>query len=462
MTRIRSAALALAAAVLTLTSSMTGQTPEWGRPLKGTVVFEGATAFTAGEPQLIANSVVVVADGRFVGVGRQGDVEVPSGATRVDLAGKTIIPALVNAHVHLGYDRGATFSADNYTRENIISQLNRYAYAGVGAVTSLGTDAGDLASAIRTQQAAGLLGGALFLSAGRGLAMPDAGPGNAAMKPSAYGVSTDAEARSLVRALAGRKVDLVKIWVDDRNATVPKLTPALYRTIIAEAHLFGTPVIAHVYYLEDARDLVQAGVDGFAHLPRDLEVDDQLVVAMAKRGVFVLPNLAISENGMHASPPAWLDDPLLAELVPAESIERVRRSYAKRSFEAVERARATYARMQRSLAKLNAGGVRIGFGTDAGAVPDHFHAFTDHRELQLMVEAGMTPAEALTAATRGAADFLRLRQGVIEEDAPADFVVLDANPLEQITNTRKISAVYLRGVEVDRDTAPAAMPSRGQ
>jgi imidazolonepropionase-like amidohydrolase len=107
--------------------------------------------------------------------------------------------------------------------------------------------------------------------------------------------------------------------------------------------------------------------------------------------------------------------------------------------------------MQHNLAKLNAAGARIGFGTDSGAAPDHFHAFTAHRELQLMVEAGLTPAQALTAATSTSAAFLKLdRRGTIEQGSFADFVVLDANPLDDIANTEKIAHVYLRGREVDR------------
>jgi imidazolonepropionase-like amidohydrolase len=362
------------------------------------------------------------------------------------------MPALVNVHVHVGYDRNGALAADNYTRANILEQLDRYSYAGVGVVTTLGTDAGDIVFGIRAQQEVGLIGGALLLSAARGLARPDAGPANAAMRPSAVGVSTEAEARAAVREQAGKNPPLIKIWVDDRNGTVEKLPPALYRAIIEEAHKYSTRVIAHVFYLEDARALVAAGVDGFAHLPRDAEVDEALAAEMRKRDVFVLPNLSVSHNGTLTAPPAWMDDPLFRSLVAPDIAARMRAAYGKRTAAAAERARTTYAGMQRSLARLNAAGVRIGFGTDAGAVPDHPHAFTDHRELELMVQAGLTPAQALAAATINSATILELdtRFGSIDVGKSADLVVLDANPLEAITNTRRISRVYLRGAEVNR------------
>jgi imidazolonepropionase-like amidohydrolase len=399
-----------------------------------------------------------VENGRIVRIGENpADIKAPAGARRIDLAGKTVMPLLVDTHVHLGYQKGLVFAADNFARDTIVDQLDRYLYAGVGAVLSLGTDPGTLPFQVRADQLAGRRGGSTWLTAGRGIAAPNAGPGTPELKASAYGVTTEEEARRAVREQSANHVDFIKIWVDDRNGTVPKLDPALSRAVIDEAHKQGTRVIAHVFYLEDAKHLARAGVDGFAHLVRDREVDDELVALVKSRNIFVMPNLAISENGAHASPPAWLADPLLRETSPAEVIARVGETFARRTPETVARAQRTYGLMQRTLARLNAAGVPMVLGTDDGAVRDHFYAYTAHRELRLMVEAGMSPSQVLTAATKTSADVLRLTdRGRLEPGSRADLLVLDANPLDDIAHTTGIAAVYQNGVAVDRAALRAA------
>jgi imidazolonepropionase-like amidohydrolase len=414
-------------------------------------LFEGERLIVDARHPPIENAALLIYNGRVVKAGKKGTVKAPAGVVRVDLTGKTVIPALIDVHVHLGYQKDLIYSADNFNRDNIIDQLNRYAYCGIAAVVSLGTDLGELPFELRAEQEAGELGGALYRTAGRGFAAPNAGPGTPELKASAYGVATEEEARKLVRAEIARHVDFIKIWVDDRNGTVQKLSPALYRAIIDEAHKHGTRVIAHIYYLDDAKDLARAGIDAFAHLVRDREMDDEVVALIKQHNVLVMPNIAISENGVRAQPPAWLDDPLLHEVAPAAVIDRVRASYARRSPDSVARAQKIYSDMQHSLAKLNAAGVKIGFGTDDGAVRDHFYAYSALRELQLMVDGGLSPAQTLVAATVTSAEFLRLPDhGTLDAGKSADFVVLDANPLEDIGNTKKIAKVYLRGQEVDR------------
>ena len=424
---------------------LSGQSP-------AAMVFEGARLIVGDGRAPIERGAFVVQKGRVTAAGERGSVSVPSNATRVDLTGKTVMPAMVNAHVHLGFQRGAVFAAESYTRANILDQLNRYAFAGVAAVLSLGTDPAPIPDAIRAAQRDGTLGGALFRMAGRGIAPPDAGPANAAMKPSAYGVRTEQEARAAVRDEAARGVDVIKIWVDDRNGSVPKLSPELARAVLDEARRRKLKVIAHIFYLDDAKWLARAGVNGFAHLVRDREVDDELVTLMRDNGVVIIPNMAISQNGMFAAPPDWLDDPLFRAVTPAEDAERIRASFSGRTPQAVERAAATFRGMQRSVARMKAAGVKFAFGTDAGAVRDHVHAFTDHRELDIMVGAGLTPMEAIAAATSGAAELIGLTdRGALTPGKSADFIVLDANPLEDIRNTRRIAGVYLRGRKIDRE-----------
>jgi imidazolonepropionase-like amidohydrolase len=401
------------------------------------VVFQGARLITGNDGPPIEDSAFVVEEGRVTAVGRRSEVTAPRGATPVNLRGKTVMPALIDAHSHLGYTNvaaGTTTSA-NYTRENLLDQLRRYAYYGIAATLSLGLDRGELPYQLRASPAPGA---ALFLTAGRGIAMPNAGPNADYWKDAAYGVTTEAEARAAVRELAAKKVDIVKIWVDDRNKTVTPLPPALYRPIIAEAHAHQLRVVAHVYYLADAKELLRAGVDGFAHGIRDLELDEEIMRLFSERPqVFVIPNLP-------DTPPSVGDLAWLAETLPAAQIEAMRRT----AVPAPARPRL-FDVQARNLARLTAAGVRIAFGTDAGVGAPY--GWSAHAELADMVAAGMTPAQAVVAATRTSAEILRLGQlGTIARGKSADFVVLDADPLVNVKNSRTISDVYLRGFRVDR------------
>jgi len=429
-------------------------------PTSSARLYEGALFIAGDDRETVEDSAFLVDDGLIMAIGRRGELGLPLEAARVDLTGKTVMPMLVSYHGHVGYQQGLSYEAENYTHANLIDHLNRYAYYGVGTILSLGTDAGSLAFDIRADQARGALGGARLLTAGRGLAAPDAGPGAAALRDSAYGVTTEEGGRELVRELAALDVDVVKIWVDDRNGNVEKLQPELYRAIIDEAHGRDLRVIAHVYYAADAADLVDAGVDGFAHLVRDQEMSSQLVGAISSRDVFVMPNLGISERGTHSEPPAWLDDPLLLQSVSPDVIARAKESFDRRTEEGVARSRASYAGMQRSVARLQAAGVPLVLGADSG-VQDQFFGYTELRELELMVEAGLTPGEVIKAATSQPADLLRLNDvGLLTAGRRADFIVLNASPLEDISNIRAIDQVFMNGVRLNREAMRAEWAAR--
>jgi imidazolonepropionase-like amidohydrolase len=381
-------------------------------PQQPATAYEGARVIV-GDGRVIDNATLLVQGDRLVQVARSADVSVPAGATRVSAAGKTIMPMLVDTHVHLGSGR-----------EAVIRDLRMRAYFGVGAAMSLGTDGYDVLD-LRQER---IPGAARFLSAGRGITMQE--PGRTTVP---YWVNSAAEARKAVQELAARKVDIVKIWVDTRDGKYKKLTPEVYGAIIDEAHKHGLRVTAHLFDLEDAKGLIRAGVDALAHGVRDQDIDEELVAMFRQRPSLVLtPNLP--DRGVRTDL-SWL----IAGLPPNQ--------YAMLDRANVDRplAQQFYGIQARNLAKLNAAGVRITLGTDGN------RAWGPHEEMADMVAAGMTPMQVIVAATRNSAEFLRLADtGTLEPGKSADFIILDANPLDDIINTRRIAAVILRGAAVER------------
>jgi imidazolonepropionase-like amidohydrolase len=419
-----------------------------------TILFEGARVIPGDGSLAIDNAAFVVEGGTIARIGRRGDVAAPAGATRIDLGGKTVMPAIVSAHVHPGFQKGLTYSAENFTRENIIDDLNRELYFGVSTVMSQGIEKGDVMYQIRADQAAGRIGGARLLLAGRGIGAPNAGPGAPAYANIAYAITTEDQARSAAQELAAKHVDAIKIWVDDRGGRAPKLPIALSRAVIDEGHGLGLKVTAHVFYHDDAMELAAAGINSFAHLVRDKEMNDALIALMLKNHVYAMPNIGAPERAIHTAPPAWFEEPYLAGLLrdtePAAVIERVRNSFSGRDKATAERNRGNYAILQHSLARLSAAGVPIILGCDTG-LEDHFFGYAEQKELELMVEAGMTPAQVIVAATSRPAEFLGLPdRGSLVTGKRADFLVLDADPLDDIRNTRRIAGMYLAGTPVDR------------
>jgi imidazolonepropionase-like amidohydrolase len=409
-------------------------------------LFENARLIAGDGRAPLENGSFVVENDRFTRVGKTGEVQAPRGALRVDLTGKTVIPALVDAHSHIGYMKDLTSGPENYTRENILDHLHRFAYFGIAASQAMGSDFGELPFAIRDEVHTDA---ARFLTAGRGLApLAEIRPDN--MRHAAYAVTTEQGARAAVEELARRNVKIIKTWVDDRGGTIQKLTPALYRAIIDEAHRRNVRVAVHATDLEDAKDLLRHGVDVLAHMVSD--VDDELITLFKQHpNTAVLTALGGPRRVIYAP---WLNPPhpLVTETVSSAQVKRLQDRLARSTAEEVDRGRQAWARVAHGITRLNAAGVKIGAGTDGGGqTGDQFVGWTMHTELENMVAAGMTPAAVLVAATRTSAEILGLEDlGMVAPRKSADFVVLDGNPLDDITNTRKIVDVYLRGRKVDR------------
>ena len=412
------------------------------------VLYEGARLITVDGGAPIERSAFLVENGRFTRVGGQGDLQPPPAAARVDLTGKTVIPALIDAHSHIGYMKDLTSGPQNYTRENILDHMHRFAYFGVAASQAMGSDFGELPFQLREELAAGKYpDAARFLTAGRGLApLEEISPNN--MRHAAYVVTTVQGARADVQELAQRKVPLIKMWVDSRGGTIKTLTPDLYGAILKEAHKHGLRVAVHATGPDDAKALLRAGIDVFAHMISD--VDEELVALFKQHpGTAIL--LALSGPRRVVSAP-WINPPhpLIRDTVSPAQIARLQNRLATPATDADRRA---WDRLARGVRLLSAAGVKIGVGTDGGGqTGDQFVGWTMHAELENMVAAGMTPAQVLISATRNSAEILGLTDlGAVAAGKSADFVILDANPLEDITNTRRIAKVFLRGREVDRE-----------
>jgi len=413
----------------------------------GAVIFEGARLITADQTAPIENSAFVVSGGRFVAVGRRGEIVEPAGASRVDLTGKTVIPALIDIHNHLGWtdQRTNVATKTSYTRELVVDHLQRYAYYGVAATLSMGLDRWDINPDLPYQLRNEILpNAAQFLTVGRGIAAtPVAGPVAEYRLGVPYGAQTEAEGRERVRELHARNVEMIKIWVDDRMKTVPKLSVKTYEAIIDEAHRNGMRVVAHIFELEDGKQLLRSGVDGFAHGVRDRDVDEEYLTLVRQHPkVWTGPNLPPRMTSKQEES-ALID--WLTETLPPSQIKRMRDDLAKRS-DATSQTEL-FSVQCRNLKRVHDAGMILGLGTDA----DKDIGWGVHTELADMVSCGLTPTEALVAATRTSAEILKLnRLGTIAPDKDADFIVLDANPLEDIRNSRKINKVYLRGTALDR------------
>jgi imidazolonepropionase-like amidohydrolase len=431
--------------VLLFVASVAASALRAQQPAAAPMLFEGARLIV-GDGAAIENSAFIVQNGRFTRVGRRGELTPPPGATRVDLTGKTVMPALVELHAHLGYWKGLTNLVENHTRENLIDHLERFAYHGVAAVMSLGTDRRELAYTLRDElRKSPPRDAARYFTAGPGISIPDAGPGFP-MRPAVYEVTSEAEGRKAVQELAGTADRWIKIWHDRARGKMPQ---PLYTAIIDEAHKRNLKVLAHVQDVADVKELIRAGLDGVAHAIWRDTVDDELIALLKERpNVFTLSTFWADRNRIYGARPPWISEPLLHETFTAEEIQRLENP--KTPPEAPQQ--WAMGPIPRNVQRIKATGMRIGLGGDIGGISGReYFGWSSHMEMDALVKAGLTPSEAIQVATRNGAELFGLDDlGTVAAGKSADFIVLAANPLDDIANTRRIDRVFLRGQEVDR------------
>jgi imidazolonepropionase-like amidohydrolase len=389
--------------------------------------FVGARLIDGTGAAPVEKAVIVVRGGRIEAAG--ANVAVPAGAERIDLAGKTVIPGLVNAHGHVGDVRGLRSGPELNTAENVWRQLALYARYGITTVYSLGGDAEPGFRARDAEDAS--------LNRAR---IRVAGPVIVAATPE--------EARHKVDEIAARKPDLLKIRVDDNLGTTAKMTPAVYQAVIDQAHRRGLKVAAHIYYLDDAKGVLRARADFIAHSVRDRDVDEELIGLLKQRDVCLSPTLMREVSTfVYESEPGFFADPFfLRDADPAvlAELRDSKRQAAMRESKSAQAYKKALEVASRNLKRLSDAGVRIAMGTDTGP-PARFQGYFEHMELELMAKAGLTPAQVLRSATRDAAACMKAAggAGTIRPGAWADFVVLGRNPLEDIRNTRTIESVWI-------------------
>lgn len=396
--------------------ALLGLAPSVASAQSVTRAFTGATLIDGTTRAPIANATLLVRDGRVLAAGPAAAVRIPAEAQRVPLQGKVIVPGLINAHGHA----------------SSVANLATYAAYGVTTVYSLGDETTEVFAARDAQQRSVPRHARVFV----------AGP---VLNPT----SPD-DARTQVAAVADRRVDIVKIRVDDNLGTSPRMKPEVYRAVIEAAHARGLRVAVHLYYLDDAKALLAAGADFIAHSVRDLPVDGAFVTALKASGVCYSPTLMREVSTyVYESTPSFFADSLFLAHANREWMATVRqpaRQEATRTSRSAQRYKAQLPVAMQNLAALHRAGVPIAMGTDTGPL-GRFQGYFELMELEMMVDAGMTPAEALRSATSVAARCLKVDRelGSLEPGKWADFVVLDASPLERIQNIRRQHAVFIGG-----------------
>src|SRR5436309_8675470 len=414
----------------------------------------GARVIPGDGSPVIEEATFIVSNGKFTEHCKKGEVTPPKGSGRIDLTGRTLTPVFFNLQAQPGLSNGPSYGSKNYNHDSVMADLDRYAYYGIMGVLTGGTDDGDLAMQIKNEQRQGKANGARLYTSGRGIVARGGGPSGLGNIPIAVGNAADA--RKAVSEQAEKKVDVIKLWMDDDNGKGTKLKSDVYSAAIDEAHKRNLKIVAEVFELIDAKDLVKAGIDGLVSSIRDREVDDQLIGAMKEKNVFLAPALTTAEaKFVYADKPNWLGEQTMREVYPAQLsaylMDTVTVNKFKRN-ESLGALRQEYAIATKNLKKLSDGGVKIALGTNSGS-PDTYPGYFEAREMIAMADAGMQPVDVIKAATATGAAFLGDNDhGTIAVGKAADFLAMPNSPLEKMANIKDVGSLYLNGAEVERSS----------
>ena len=399
---------------------------------EGSIAFVGARIIDGTMADPIEEGVVVITDGRIRTVGPRSAVTVPSGTQIIDVVGKTIMPGIINAHGHVGGTLG--LEGGHYNTDNLLRQLALYARYGVTTVNSLGGDE-EQGFALRNKQFDQDLDRARIYVAG-----------------SVVVGNSEAAIRAEVNRNADMGANFIKVRIDDELGTTEKMPRNIFDALVDQADIRRLPVAAHLFYLDDAKYILNSGADLVAHSVRDLPVDNELIDLINAKGVCYIPTLTRElSTFVYESEPEFFSDPyFLKEAEPAilEQLKSPERQTRMQNSRAAAGYKIALEVAVANVKALNDGGVRIAMGTDTGP-PARFQGYFEHMEMQMMVDAGMSPIEAIRASTGVAADCMGMGNiGTLEPGKWGDLLVLDANPAEDIANSKTISSVWIAGNRV--------------